>query len=381
MSDQISQDPTLATGTPGLDAEKRSPLLAHGELQNKTGPRLPNELISQIIDHLHKDQAYGSLAQFAGCSKGYYELIAPKLHETLIITDRAKISWVKNIIGSQHPIIKAHTRRLVIDCKLNCHKRYFGLYPKIASMQQVDLDEIVITSTCLSQLDLDLRAGYTYTSSDILTTLAGLLDQFSPTPERPKRKRIVFYLPGSQGSEIAIALLGVLFKDNKFRSENMMNKFEFRNVPFYAFSADLYFDLNATVSFAAYDFVGCTPHRLRGFWEAWLANSFIHFIPTGTTRERSVTVINAEKCLLPLQLGDESGSTRHELNRMTRNAIGKKVEWSEEEIDKVMERITLQEEDPIRDQECRWGKPIPVGAGDLTQLKSADIKVDMIDEK
>jgi hypothetical protein len=360
-------------GTQGLEAKKGSSLLAQGELQIRTGPRLPNELISQIIDHLHKDQAYKSLAQFASCSKDYYELIAPKLHETLIITDRAKRSWIRDNIGSQHPIVKAYTRRLVLDCKLDCQKRYFGLSPKIASMQHVDLDEIVITSTCLSELDP--RAGHK--SSDILS-LAGLLDRLSPTPDRPKRKRIVFYLPGSQGSEIAIALLGVLVKHNKFRSEDMMNKFEFRNVPFYAYSADLYFDLNATVSFAAYDFVGCTPYRLRGFWEAWLANSFIHFIRTGATRERSVTVINAEKCLLPFHFGDESGSARHELIRMTRDAIGKKVEWSEEEIDKVMERITLQEEHPSRDQERRLGKPVPVGA--LVQ-RSANIEVDTIDEQ
>ena len=54
------------------------------------------------------------------------------------------------------------------------------------------------------------------------------------------------------------------------------------------------------------------------------------------------------------------------------------VEWSEEEIDKVMERITLQEEDPSRDKERRWGKPIPVRA--LVQ-RSAIIEVDTSDEK
>jgi len=81
MSSELTSSPTLdnipietSSTTPDPDNEKPS------------GPTLPIEIISKIVTYLQHDRKYATLASMALANSTFYDLVIPKLYETITIT-------------------------------------------------------------------------------------------------------------------------------------------------------------------------------------------------------------------------------------------------------------------------------------------------------
>jgi hypothetical protein len=51
-----------------------------------TRPTLPSELVSKIVSYIHGNQQYATLAKMAQTNSTFYDLVVPKLYETITIT-------------------------------------------------------------------------------------------------------------------------------------------------------------------------------------------------------------------------------------------------------------------------------------------------------
>ena len=94
------------SSTPGLEADiMRSLVITANDDNNSQSndrPTLPAELISKIILELQQDRQYAVLAKMAQVNSTFYDLVIPKLYETITITEDNKYVISHGIHPSQH---------------------------------------------------------------------------------------------------------------------------------------------------------------------------------------------------------------------------------------------------------------------------------------
>jgi hypothetical protein len=55
--------------------------------------RLPTEVVSSVLDDLAADEQFGALATIARTSKRMYDLVIPKLYDTIYITETNRLKF------------------------------------------------------------------------------------------------------------------------------------------------------------------------------------------------------------------------------------------------------------------------------------------------